>query len=86
MTTETKNKTERQVMKKQRSSMVSWQAMYLLAGVMGLGYAANAQDYGGITTKGVAGAGVPARNVFMILNGQDSVSLSAPLLSVWRPP
>jgi Ca2+-binding EF-hand superfamily protein len=71
MTTETKYKTERQVMKKQRSSRVSWPTMCLFVGFMGLGYAANAQEYGGITTKGIAGAGVPARNVFMILNGQD---------------
>jgi Ca2+-binding EF-hand superfamily protein len=38
---------------------------------MALGQTANAQNYGGITTKDVGGAGVPARGVFMVTNGQD---------------
>jgi Ca2+-binding EF-hand superfamily protein len=74
MTSETKNKTERQVMKKQRSSMVSWRAIYLLAGFMSLGYAANAQEGTGITIKDAADgviAGVPAPHVMMVLHGED---------------
>jgi Ca2+-binding EF-hand superfamily protein len=72
MTTETK--TERQVMKKQGSLIMSWRAMYLLAGFMGLGYAANAQEGTGITIKDPTGgviAGVPAPSVMMVLNGQN---------------
>jgi hypothetical protein len=83
MTTETKTKTERQVMKKQRSLMVSWgRAMYLLAGFMALGHAVNAQEGPGITIKDAAGgviAGVPGQAVMMVLNGQN---IGASLLKV----
>ena len=56
----------------QRSNTVSRRAIYLLAGcLMAVGQTAKAQDYGNITTKGVAGAGAPVRGIFMVLNGQD---------------
>jgi Ca2+-binding EF-hand superfamily protein len=74
MTSETKNKTERQVMKKQRRSKVSWRTLYLLAGFLGLGYAANAQEGAGITIKDAAAdviAGVPAPSVMIVFNGQN---------------
>jgi Ca2+-binding EF-hand superfamily protein len=62
-------------MKKQCSSMVSWgRAMYLLAGLMALGHVVTAQEDTGITARGVAGgvlAGVPARGVMIVFNGQD---------------
>jgi Ca2+-binding EF-hand superfamily protein len=59
-------------MRIQRSSTVSRRAIYLLAGcLMAVSQTANAQDYGEITTKGVANAGVPIRGVFMVFNGQD---------------
>ncbi|HEU5248116.1 MAG TPA: hypothetical protein VFU09_13590 [Candidatus Udaeobacter sp.] len=61
-------------MKKQRSSMVSWRAMYLLAGFMSLGYATNAQEGTGITIKDATGgviAGVPAPSVMIVFNGQN---------------
>jgi hypothetical protein len=61
-------------MKKQRSSMVSWRATYLLAGFIGLGYPANAQEGPGITMKDAADAviaGVPAPSVMMVFNGQN---------------
>jgi hypothetical protein len=83
MMTETKTKTERQVMKKQRSLMVSWgRAMYLLAGFMALGPAVNAQEGTGITIKDGAGgaiAGVPAPDFMMVLNGQN---IGASLLKI----
>jgi Ca2+-binding EF-hand superfamily protein len=69
-----KNKTERQVMKKQRRSKVSWRTLYLLAGFLGLGYAANAQEGAGITIKDAAAdviAGVPAPSVMIVFNGQN---------------
>jgi len=45
--------------------------VYLLASfLMAVGPMANAQEYGGSTTKS-AGSGVPVRGVFMVLNGQD---------------
>jgi Ca2+-binding EF-hand superfamily protein len=70
-----KTKTERQVMKKQYSSVVSWLAIYLFAGFMAFGHAANAQESPGITTWGAARggvpAGVPAHGVMIVLNGQD---------------
>jgi hypothetical protein len=75
MTTETKTKTERQVMKKQHSLMVSWgRAMYLLAGFMALGQVVHAQEGTGITIKDATGgviAGVPGQAVMMVLNGQN---------------
>ena len=56
----------------QRSNTVSRWAIYLLAGcLMAVGQTAKAQDYGNITTKGVASAGAPVRGIFMVLNGQD---------------
>jgi EF hand len=61
-------------MKKQRSLMVSWRAIYLLAGLMGLAHAANPQEDTGITITDAAGsvtAGVPAPHVMMVLHGQD---------------
>ena len=58
-------------MKIQRTSTVSQWMVYLLAGcLMAVGQRANAQEYGGITTKSTGG-GVPVRGVFMVLNGQD---------------
>src|SRR5215510_8352446 len=71
-----KTKTERQVMKKQCSSAMSWRAVYLLMGFMAFGQAANAQESPRITTWGAAGttgaiAGVPAYGVMIALNGQD---------------
>jgi Ca2+-binding EF-hand superfamily protein len=59
-------------MKTQCSSVVSWPAIYLFAGLMALGQVANAQE--GITTRGVAGgvtAGVPASGFMIVFNGQD---------------
>jgi len=61
-------------MKKQCSSAMSWLAIYLFAGFMAFGQAANAQESPGITTWGAAGgtiAGVPAYGVMIVLNGQD---------------
>jgi Ca2+-binding EF-hand superfamily protein len=70
-----KTKIERQVMKKQCSSVVSWLAIYLFAGFMAFCYAANAQESPGITTWGAARGGVPvgvpAHGVMIVLNGQD---------------
>jgi Ca2+-binding EF-hand superfamily protein len=71
VTTEHKTKQKEKPMKIQCSSTVSQWTVYLLAGcLMALGQTANAQEYGGITTKS-AGGGVPVRGVFMVLNGQD---------------
>jgi Ca2+-binding EF-hand superfamily protein len=65
-------------MRKQRSSVVSWLAIYLFAGFMAFGHAANAQESPGITTWGAAGtgaiAGIPAYGVMIVLNGQDAGS------------
>jgi Ca2+-binding EF-hand superfamily protein len=59
-------------MRIQRSSTLSRRAIFLLAGcLMAVGQTANAQDYGDITTKGVASAGIPVHGVFMVFNGQD---------------
>jgi Ca2+-binding EF-hand superfamily protein len=59
-------------MRIQCSSTVSRWVIYLVAGcLMALGQTASAQNYRGITTKDVGGAGVPARGVFMVFNGQD---------------
>jgi Ca2+-binding EF-hand superfamily protein len=58
-------------MKKQRSLVVSWQAMYWLAGLVGLSHAAYAQEG---TIKDAAGdviAGVPPPHVMMVLHGQN---------------
>src|SRR6266480_5209555 len=58
-------------MKIQRTSTVNQWMVYLLASfLMAVGPMANAQEYGGSTTKS-AGGGVPVRGVFMVLNGQD---------------
>jgi Ca2+-binding EF-hand superfamily protein len=69
-----KKQNRKATMKKQYSSMVSWRAMYLLAGFMALGHAANAQEGTGITIKDAADSvisGVPAPHVMMVLHGQD---------------
>jgi Ca2+-binding EF-hand superfamily protein len=69
-------------MKTQSSSVVSWPAIYLFAGLMALGQAASAQEGEGITTRGVAGgvsAGVPAPGFMIVFNGQD---VGASLLKV----
>ena len=70
-----KTKTERQVMKKQYSSVVNWLAIYMFAGFMAFCHAANAQESPRITTWGAARggvpAGVPAHGVMIVLNGQD---------------
>lgn len=59
-------------MKIQRTSTVSRLGIYLLAScLMALGQTANAQGHRGITTRTVAGGGVPERGIFMVLNGQD---------------
>jgi Ca2+-binding EF-hand superfamily protein len=61
-------------MKTQCSSVISWPAIYLFAGLMALGQAANAQEGESITTRGVAGgvtAGVPASGFMIVFNGQD---------------
>ena len=78
-----KTKTERQVMKKQCSSVVSWLAIYLFAGFMAFCHAANAQESPGITTWGAARGGVPAGvqapGFMIVFNGQD---VGASLLKV----
>jgi Ca2+-binding EF-hand superfamily protein len=69
-------------MKTQSSSVVSWPAIYLFAGLMALGQAASAQEGEDITTRGVAGgvsAGVPAPGFMIVFNGQD---VGASLLKV----
>jgi Ca2+-binding EF-hand superfamily protein len=69
-------------MKTQCSSVVSWPAIYLFAGLMALGQAARAQEGQGITTRGVAGgviAGVPEAGFMIVFNGQD---VGASLLKV----
>jgi Ca2+-binding EF-hand superfamily protein len=59
-------------MRLQRSDTVSRWAIYLVAGcLIALCRTTNAQDSGGIITKDVGGAGVPARGIFMVVNGQD---------------
>ena len=59
-------------MKIQRTSTVSRLGIYLLAScLMALGQTANAQGHRGITTRTVAGGGVPERGIFMVFNGQD---------------
>jgi hypothetical protein len=60
-------------MKKQRSLMVSWRAMYLLGGFMALSHVVNAQEGTSITTKDAPGeviARIPTPEVMMVLHGQ----------------
>jgi Ca2+-binding EF-hand superfamily protein len=62
-------------MRIQSSSTVSrWMICSLAGCLITLGQTTNAQDYGNTTTRSTGtgtGAGVPARGVFMIFNGQD---------------
>src|SRR5262249_56850306 len=74
-----KTKTERQVMKKQCSSVMTWRAIYWFMGFMALGHAVNAQESPEITTRGASGdgviAGVPGHGVMIVFGGQEVGSL-----------